>query len=111
MRMSVNGRQLAHQLRPHAQFLQFFQVLRIREIMGSLTASAKLAFTLRKILADMELDTLLFKGTRAVWSISFVVMKADLLTKKEKRQQLRKASHDTTSLLSSLWLIDVPPET
>lgn len=46
--------------------------------MGSLTASAKLAFTLRKILADMELDTLLFKGTRAVWSISFVVMKADL---------------------------------
>lgn len=59
----------------------------------------------------MELDTVLFKGTRAVWSISFVVMKADLLTKKEKIQQLRKASHDTTSLLSSLWLIDAPPET
>ena len=89
MRVSVNGRQLAHQLRPHAQFLQFFQVLRIREIMGSLTASAKLAFTLRKILADMELDTLLFKGTRAVWSISFVVMKADLLRRKKDSSLVR----------------------
>lgn len=36
--------------------------------------------------------------------MSFVVMKADLLTEKEKRQQLRKASHNTTSLLSLLLL-------
>lgn len=31
--------------------------------MGSLTACAKLAFTLYKVLADMEFDTLLSKGT------------------------------------------------
>lgn len=36
--------------------------------------------------------------------MSFVVMKADLLTEKEKRQQLRKASHNTTSLLNLLLL-------
>lgn len=49
--------------------------------MGSLTACAKLAFTLYKILADMEFDTLLSKGTRAMMSISFVVVKADLWQK------------------------------
>ena len=32
----------------------------------------------------MEFDALLFKGTRAVGSISFVVMKADLLIEEEE---------------------------
>lgn len=46
MCISINGRQPAHQVWAHTQLLQFFQILRIREIMGSLTASAKLAFPL-----------------------------------------------------------------
>lgn len=56
--------------------------------MGSLTACAKLAFTLYKVLADMEFDTLLSKGTRAMVSISFVVVNADLLTEKGKDSSL-----------------------
>lgn len=44
--ISVNGRQPAHQIWAHAQPLQFFQILSIRDIMWSLTATAKLAFTL-----------------------------------------------------------------
>lgn len=44
----------------------------------------------------MDFDTLLLKGTRAIGSISFVIMKADLLTEKEKKHQVRKASRDTT---------------
>lgn len=36
----------------------------------------------------MEFDTLLLKGTGAVGSISFVVMKADLLTEKENDKSL-----------------------
>jgi hypothetical protein len=46
MCISVNGRQPAHQVRAHAQPLQFLQILSIGEIMGSLTASAKLALPL-----------------------------------------------------------------
>lgn len=44
--ISVYGRQPVHQIGVHAQLLQFLQILRIRDIMRSLTASAKLAFTL-----------------------------------------------------------------
>lgn len=36
----------------------------------------------------MEFDTLLLKGTRAIGSISFIVVKADLLTEKEKDSSL-----------------------
>lgn len=42
----------------------------------------------------MEFDTLLLKGTRAIVSISSVVVKADLLTEKKKDSSLRK-SHKT----------------
>lgn len=46
--------------------------------MGPLAAAAKSALSPQEVLANMQFGAHLFKGTRSIRSITFVVMQADL---------------------------------
>ena len=55
----------------------------------------------------MEFATLLLKDTRAVESISFVVVKADLLTEKEKDSSLGRPHMTPPPYWPVYWLQDL----
>lgn len=76
--ISVNGRQFLDDIWTHSLSLQFLTAFRLWEVMGPLAAAAKSALSPQEVLANMQFGAHLFKGTRSIRSITFVVMQADL---------------------------------
>lgn len=76
--ISVNGWQFLNNIWTHSLSLQFLTAFGLRQVMRSLAAAAKSALSPQEVLANMQFGAELFKGTRSIRSITFVVIQADL---------------------------------